>query len=256
MALIIEQFLCRTDNFGVVIHDSDSGQTASIVAPEEGPIRETLSAKGARLDRIFVTHHHADHVAANLALKAAYGCTIVGPEAEADKIPGIDEPVRGDDRFMFGTFEVRIIPTPGHTIGHVCYWLPGAEVAFVGDTMFSMGCGRLFEGTAQDMWASLTKLRALPDETAIFCGHEYTATNARFALTIEPDNADLVARDEEVRNLTASGEPTLPTTVRMEKATNPFLRADMLGMSGRLGMGQATPDAVFAEIRKRRDTFK
>jgi hydroxyacylglutathione hydrolase len=151
---------------------------------------------------------------------------------------------------------VRVIHTPGHTLGHVCYWLPQAEVAFVGDTMFSLGCGRLFEGTAETMWASLNKLRALPAGTEVFCGHEYTATNARFAATIEPNNPNLVARAEEVRRLTESGEPTLPTTIGQEAATNPFLRADLPTIAAGLGMAGASPEAVFAEIRKRRDVFQ
>jgi len=256
MALTIEQFLCRADNYGVLIHDTDAGVTASIDAPEEKPIRDKLAENGWKLDRIFTTHHHTDHVAANLALKAAYGCTIVGPAIEADKIPGIDETVSGGDTRTFGAFAIEVIATPGHTLGHVCYWLPSAGVVFVADTMFSMGCGRLFEGTAKAMWASLHKLAALPDDTRVYCGHEYTATNARFALTIEPDNPDLVARAEEVARLTAAGKPTLPTTIAQEKATNPFLRADEPAIRARLAMADQPVVEVFAEIRRRRDTFK
>ena len=256
MALTIEQFLCRGDNYGVLVHDPEEGVTASIDAPEEKPIRDALAAKGWRLDRIFTTHHHGDHVEGNLPLKAASNCAIVGPAAEAGKIPGIDQAVRGGDTFMFGAFEVRVIDTPGHTLGHISYWLPSAGVAFVADTLFSLGCGRIFEGTPRMMWESLLKLRALPDDTIIYCGHEYTEANARFALTIEPDNAALVARAEEVRALRAAGQPTLPTTIGREKATNPFLRADMAGMGARLGMADADPAAIFAEIRRRKDNFR
>jgi len=256
MALIIEQFFCRSDNYGVLIHDPDAGLTASIDAPEEKPIRDALAAKGWRLDRILTTHHHGDHVQANLPLKTTYGCTIVGPAGEADRIPGIDELVKGGDTFTFGGFAVHVIDTPGHTLGHISYWLPSAGVAFVADTLFALGCGRVFEGTPEMMWDSLLKLRALPDETRIYCGHEYTEANARFALTIEPDNADLVARAEEVKRLRAAGKPTLPTTIALEKATNPFLRADTPGMGARLGMADAMPAAVFAEIRRRKDNFR
>jgi hydroxyacylglutathione hydrolase len=256
MALIIEQFLCRGDNYGVLIHDPAAGLTASIDAPQERPIRAKLAEKNWKLDRIFTTHHHGDHVEANLPLKAAFGCTIVGPAGEADQIPGVDEPVKGGDTFTFGAFEVRVIDTPGHTIGHISYWLPAAGVAFVADTLFSLGCGRLFEGTPEMMWDSLLKLRALPDETSIYCGHEYTEANARFALTIEPDNPELVARAEEVKRLSTAGQPTLPTTIGREKATNPFLRADTPGMGARLGMANADPAAIFAEIRRRKDNFR
>jgi hydroxyacylglutathione hydrolase len=256
MALIIEQFFCRSDNYGVLIHDPVAGLTASIDAPEEKPIRDALAAKGWRLDRIFTTHHHGDHVEANLPLKATYGCTIVGPAGEADRIPGIDETVKGGDTFLFGGFEVRVIDTPGHTLGHISYWLPTAGVAFVADTLFALGCGRIFEGTPQMMWDSLLKLRALPDETRIYCGHEYTEANARFALTIEPDNADLVARAKEVTRLRAAGKPTLPTTIGLEKATNPFLRADAAGMGARLGLADAASAEIFAEIRRRKDNFR
>ena len=256
MALIIEQFPCRTDNYGVLIHDSEAKLTASIDAPDEKPIRAKLAEKNWRLDRIFTTHHHSDHVEANLPLKAEYGCTIIGPAGEADKIPGIDETVKGGDRFMFGAFEVRVIGTPGHTLGHICYWLPLANVAFVADTLFAMGCGRVFEGTPEMMWASLDKLRALPGETRIHCGHEYTEANARFALTIEPDNADLVARAEEVKRLRAAGKPTLPTTIGLELRTNPFLRENQPAIRARLGLEHAAPAQVFAEIRRRKDDFR
>ncbi len=255
MSIDIEQFICRTDNFGVLVHDPDSGLTAAVDAPQAGPIRDRLAAKGWRLDHIFTTHHHGDHVEGNLPLKAEFGCTITGPQREADQIPGIDRKVKGGDRFAFAGLEVHVIDTPGHTIGHISYWLPAAGVAFVADTLFSLGCGRVFEGTPQMMWASLERLKELPDATLIYCGHEYTEANARFALTIEPDNAELVARAEEVKRLRATGKPTLPTTMAREKATNPFLRAGEPGIAARLAMAGAPAAAVFAEIRKRKDSF-
>ena len=256
MALIVEQFTCRTDNFGVLIHDPDTRMTAAIDAPEFGPIKERLDEKGWRLNQILVTHHHQDHVEGNLALKKEYACTITGPEGEADRIPGIDERARGGDRFRFGGLEVHVIDTPGHTLGHISYWLPDARVAFVADTLFAMGCGRLLEGTAAMMWDSLEKLAALPDDTVIYCGHEYTEANARFALTVEPDNPALVARADEVRKLREAGKATLPTTIAMEKRTNPFLRADQGSIRTRLGLEDADTVAVFAELRRRKDSFR
>jgi hydroxyacylglutathione hydrolase len=256
MALIIEQFICRSDNFGVLVHDPDSGLTVSIDAPAEAPILAKLKEKGWRLDRILTTHHHGDHVEANLALKSAFGCTITGPAAEATKIPGIDTQVKQGDSFTLGGYEVRVIETPGHTLGHVSYWLPGANTAFTADTLFAMGCGRVFEGTPAMMYASLEKLRALPDETIVYCGHEYTETNARFALTVDPGNADLARRYDEVKRLRAAGKATLPTTIALEKRTNPYFRVDDAGIRKALGMENATPVEVFAEIRQRKDNFK
>ena len=255
MALMIEQFPCRTDNYGVLIHDPEAGLTASIDAPQEKPIRDKLREKGWRLDRVLTTHHHSDHVEANLALKAAFGCVIVGPAGEADKIPGIDQPVKGGDRFMFGGHEVRVIDTPGHTLGHISYWIPSAGVAFVADTLFALGCGRVFEGTPEMMWASLGRLRDLPEATRVYCGHEYTEANARFALTIEPDNADLVARAAEIKELRAAGAPTLPTTIGLEIRTNPFLRENVQAIKTRLGMEHAPAAEIFAEMRVRKDNF-
>lgn len=256
MALMIEQFTCRSDNFGVLVHDPASGLTATIDAPEEAPIRARLKDKGWRLDHIFTTHHHGDHVEGNLGLKADFGCTITGPAAEADTIPGIDRRVADGDTVMFGDIAMRVIATPGHTLGHVCYWLPDAGVAFTADTLFAMGCGRVFEGTPEMMYASLEKLRALPDETTVYCGHEYTETNARFALTVDPDNAALAARYDEVKALRAAGRATLPTAIGLEKATNPYFRTGDSAIRRLLGMDSAPPAAVFAEIRRRKDNFK
>jgi hydroxyacylglutathione hydrolase len=255
MSLVIEQFICRTDNFGVLIHDPASGLTASIDAPEEAPIRARLAEKKWHLSEIFTTHHHADHVEANLPLKAAFDCSITGPAGEAGKIPGIDKAVSEGDTIVFGGFEIEVIETPGHTLGHVSYWIPAARVAFVADTIFAIGCGRVIEGTPEMMWNSLEKLLALPDETELYCGHEYTRANARFALTIEPGNADLVRRAKEVDQLRAAGKVTLPTTMALEKRTNPFLRVNEPAIRQALGMTAASPAEVFAEIRGRKDRF-
>lgn len=255
MALAIEQFSCRSDNFGVLIHDPDSGLTASIDAPEEEPIVAKLNEKNWRLDHIFTTHHHTDHVEANLALKSAYSCAITGPAGEAAKIPGLDHAVSESDSFSFGAFDIDVLETPGHTLGHISFVIPKAGVAFVADTLFAMGCGRVFEGTPEMMWQSLEKLLALPDSTTIYCGHEYTLANAKFALSIEPGNADLVARAKEVEALRDAGKPTLPTTIAIEKKTNPFLRVNEPEVRANLGMADATPSEVFAEIRRRKDNF-
>ncbi|WP_421725725.1 hydroxyacylglutathione hydrolase [Bauldia sp.] len=255
MPLEIEQFPCRDDNFGVLIHDPEARATASIDAPEFQPIVDHLAERGWGLDTILVTHHHADHVEANLTLKTAYECTIIGPARSVDQIPGIDKTVNEGDSFTFGSYDVRVIATPGHTLDHIGYYLPTAKVAFVADTLFALGCGRVFEGTPEMMWGSLEKLMALPDDTMVYCGHEYTQANAQFALTIEPDNPELVARAKEIDALRAAGKPTLPTTIGREKATNPFLRVDEPGIRQRLRLEHATPAEVFAEIRSRKDNF-
>jgi len=253
MALQIEQFMCRSDNFGVLARDPATGETAIIDAPEAGPILAAIERTGWTPTVILTTHHHADHVEANLALKEKFGLTIVGPESEAGKIPGIDRTVKDGDTFRFGGETVHVIETPGHTAGHVCYHFPDSRVAFTGDTLFSLGCGRLFERKAPDMFASLRKLTALPLETTIYCGHEYTQSNARFALTVDPTNSALKTRAAEVDRLRADGLPTLPTTLMREMATNPFLRAHDPVIRRNLGMEGATDEAVFAEIRKRKD---
>ena len=254
MGLMIEQFICKSDNFGVLIHDPDANLTATIDAPEVGPIRAHLKKRGWKLDRILATHHHGDHTEGNLALKEESGCRIIGPAG--DGIPGRDEIVREGDTFLFGTHEVRVLATPGHTLDHITFWIPSGGVAFVGDTLFAIGCGRVIEGTFPMMWNSLEKLMQLPNDTDIYCGHEYTQANARFALTIEPENNDLVERARQVDERRAAGQATLPTTMLLEKRTNPFLRVDEPHIRDRLGMRGKPAAEVFGEIRKRKDSFK
>lgn len=251
--LDIHQFPCLSDNFGVLIHDRASGQTASIDAPDAVAVKAALAAKGWRLTHILTTHHHADHVGGNEALKAETKCTIIGPRQEAAKIPGIDGKVGDGDSFRFGEFEVRVLETPGHTAGHISYWIPEARAAFVGDTMFAMGCGRLLEGDARMMWTSLSKLMKLPRETALYCGHEYTLANGTFAIGIEPENKALQARVEEVKALRVAGKPTLPTSLGLELDTNPFLRAPNAAIRKRLGMESAADWEVFGEVRERKN---
>ncbi|MFC0482570.1 hydroxyacylglutathione hydrolase [Gellertiella hungarica] len=254
-ALQIECFPCRSDNFGVLLHDPETLMTASIDAPEEMAIVAAAERRGWKLTHLFTTHHHQDHVEANLALKERYGLAIIGPASEARKIPGIDRTVADGSSFLFGNNTVRVIETPGHTAGHVCYHLPDAKLLFAADTLFALGCGRLFERPAADMWASLQKLAALPDETVVYFGHEYTQSNARFALTIDPENRRLRDRAAEIDAARAEGRFTCPTTIGLEKETNPFLRAGDPQIRALLEMPEATNEEVFAEIRRRKDNF-
>jgi hydroxyacylglutathione hydrolase len=251
--LEIYQFGCLSDNFGVLIHDAASNLTAAIDAPEAEAVRRALREKGWKLTHILVTHHHSDHTDGIAALKAETGCTVIGPKAEAAKIKGLDKTVAEGDTLSFGAFEVKVLDTPGHTAGHITYWIPSASVAFVGDTLFAIGCGRIIEGNAEMMWRSLQKIAHLPPETEVYCGHEYTLSNARFAMTIEPENRTLVARVIEVEGLRNEGKFTLPTTVGLELQTNPFLRPNAPDIRKRLGMETAQDWQVFAEIRERKN---
>ena len=251
--LEIDLFACRSDNFGVLLHDPATGATASIDAPEEKPILDALARRGWTLSHIFTTHHHNDHVEANLALKERFGVTIVGPARET--IPGIDRKVDGGDSFEFAGRRVEVIATPGHTLGHICFHLPEDKLLFAADTLFALGCGRLFEGTPAQMWDSLSRLAVLPDETTVYFGHEYTLSNARFAKTVDPDNAALINRVAEIEALRAAGVFTAPTTIGLEKATNPFLRVGDAAIRRHLGMANASDAEVFAEIRGRKDRF-
>lgn len=255
MTIQVDQFMCRSDNFGALAHDPVGGDTVIIDAPEEGPIVAAVERTGWNPTHILTTHHHGDHVEANEALKARYGLKIVGPKAEAPRVPGIDEMVTGGDVIHVCGEEVRVIDTPGHTKGHIVYHFTGSGVLFAGDTLFALGCGRLFEGSAAEMFGGLSMLRALADETIVYCGHEYTKANADFALSVDPGNEQLKARADEINRLRAQDLPTLPTTIGIEKATNPFLRWDDLAIRAHMGMENANDVDVFAEIRKRKDHF-
>ena len=249
-------FLCLKDNYGVLLHDPASGATASIDAPAAEPVEAALKATGWKLTDILVTHHHADHTDGIRALKEKYQCRVVAPAAEAAKIPAVDETVREGDKVSVGKLSASVIETPGHTLGHIAYWFHADKlVFFVGDTLFSIGCGRVIEGTPEMMWRSLCKLRDLPKETKIYCGHEYTAANIRFARTIEPNNAVLAARDAQAKQQIAQGEPTIPVTIGDEKLANPFLRADQPEVAAAIGMAGKEPSQVFAEIRARKNKF-
>jgi len=248
-------FPCLKDNFGVLLHDPDSGATAAIDAPEAAPVEAALQKTGWRLTDILVTHHHADHTAGVGPLKERHKCRVVAPRNEAARIAHVDETVGEGDTLRLGSFEGRVIDTPGHTLGHISYFFPAAKLAFVGDTLFSIGCGRVIEGNPQMMWHSLLKLRGLPDDTQFYCGHEYTDANIRFAKTIEPNNKALAARAAEVAKLTAAHKFTIPATIGAEKAANPFLRADNAELAKAVGLIGSPAWQVFAEIRERKNRF-
>jgi hydroxyacylglutathione hydrolase len=253
MAAQTQLFLCLKDNFGVLLHDPESGATAAIDAPEAAAVEAALRATGWRLTDILVTHHHQDHTGGIEELKQRHRCRVVAPDAEADAIPEVDETVREGDLVRVGALAGRVIETPGHTGGHISYVFAPAKLVFVGDTLFSIGCGRVIEGTPEMMWQSLLKLRSLPDDTQIYCGHEYTQANIRFAKTIEPDNAALLAREREVARLAAERRPTIPSTMGEEKVANPFLRADVPAVAQSVGLAGAPAWQVFAEIRARKN---
>jgi hydroxyacylglutathione hydrolase len=248
-------FPCLSDNYGVLIHDPRTGATASIDAPEASAVEAALKKAGWRLTEILVTHHHHDHTGGIGELKARHKCKVVAPKHEQQPIAHVDETVGGGDTVRVGGLEGKVIDTPGHTAGHVSYFFPADKLAFVGDTLFSIGCGRVIEGNAEMMWQSLLKLRALPDDTQFYCGHEYTAANIKFAKTIEPNNKALLARSAEVDRLRAAGEPTIPATIGAEKADNPFLRADVPEVAQAVGLAGSPAWKVFAEIRERKNRF-
>ena len=254
-SLHVEQFVCLQDNYGFLFHNEATGETAAIDTPEVGPIREACERRGWQLTHIWNTHHHHDHAGGNADLKLAYpDCIVLGPADEVAKIPTIDSPLRGGDTFDFGGHSVHVLDVGGHTLGHIAYHVPDAGVAFVGDSLFALGCGRLFEGTPQQAWASLQRLAALPEETAVYCAHEYTEANLRFSLTVDPGNPALVRRADDIRARRAKGEPTVPTTIGLELATNPFLRPRSETMRVHLGVPDGESDVeTFARIRTMKD---
>jgi len=251
----IHQFPCLKDNYGYLVHDREADVTAAIDTPDADAILAALDERGWALTHILNTHHHADHAGGNLELKRRTSCRIVGPRADAARIPGIDVEVGDGDAFELGVHRVEVLDTPGHTRGHIVYFFPSDEAAFVGDTLFSLGCGRLFEGTPAQMWSSLTKIMSWPERTRLYCAHEYTQSNGRFALTVEPGNRALVERVADVARLRSEGRPTVPSTLALEKATNPFLRATSRDLQEAIGMLGASEVEVFAKTRALKDAF-
>jgi len=253
--LEIVQFIARSDNFAVLLHDPQSGATASIDAPDADSIIVALKERGWTLSHILVTHKHFDHIEGIPPLQAAYDCSVIGPAESAAETGMYDREVKDGDSFDWAGRSVRVLATPGHTLDHVTYWMPDDRLVFTADLIFSLGCGRVIEGDHAMMWNSIRKVRELPDDTALYCGHEYTLANAKFAVSVDPDNKALAKRMAEVEKLRAEGKPTLPTTLKREKAENPFLRADDPGLMRQLDMAGASPAEVFAAIRTRKDKF-
>lgn len=240
MPLLIKMFPCLSDNYGFLVHDSESGQTATIDTPDAGEIMRQAQMAGWTLTHIWNTHHHWDHTGGNAAIKDALGVSIIGPKAEAAKIPGIDMSVGEGDAVRLGKYEAKVFDTPAHTLGHIAYHFAGERVIFVGDTLFALGCGRLFEGSPAQMWAAMQRFAALPADTKVYCAHEYTLSNAAFAVTVEPDNPDLLDYIKTAKAKRDKNEPTVPTTIGAEIAANPFMRA---GSAERLGEIRAAKDA-------------
>ncbi|KAG2482739.1 hypothetical protein HYH03_018334 [Edaphochlamys debaryana] len=246
-----------SDNYIWLLHDPASGTTGVVDPAEEEPVVAALAQRGWTLNAVLNTHHHSDHVGANTALMRRFpGLTVVGPRADKDRIPGIQVQVGDGDTWALGSVELRVYDTPGHTRGHIAYWAPAAEALFPGDTLFALGCGRLFEGDPPTMWASLSKLLPLPDATRVYCAHEYTQSNAKFAVTVDPHNAALAERKRQIDDARKRGEPTVPSTLGEEKATNPFLRPTDPAIRKQLGFDAAAEDwRVFGAIRAAKDRF-
>jgi hydroxyacylglutathione hydrolase len=253
--LTILQLPALNDNYIYLIHDPASGETAAVDPAVAQTVLDVLEQKGWRLTAILNTHHHSDHVGGNLELKQKTGCTVVASISDQHRIPGIDRGVVNGDVITLGKHTARVISTPGHTSGHVVYHFTNDHALFCGDTLFVMGCGRLFEGTAEQMWHSLQKLKALPVSTNIYCAHEYTQANGRFALAVEPENRQLQQRMEVINQLRAKHLPTVPSTIEQELATNPFFREDSFELQETIMMTGKMPMEIFAEIRRLKNSF-
>lgn len=248
---------CLSDNYVWLLHEEKSSLTAVVDPAEVKPVVEALNARGWTLNYIFNTHHHFDHTGGNVELKKKYpGLQIIGPKADAGRIPGIDIQVADGDTWQFGGLEMKVFDTPGHTRGHISFWLPEAKALFCGDTLFALGCGRLFEGDPPTMWNSLSKLVVLPRDTAVYCAHEYTQSNAKFAVTMEGGNELLQERKKVIDEARSKGEATVPSTLGEELDTNPFLRPQSPAIRATLGVGADVPDwKVFGMVRAAKDKF-
>lgn len=254
MTLEVHQFACLSDNYGYLLHDSASGETACIDTPDAEAYLREAAARGWTITQIWNTHWHPDHAGGNEAIKAATRCTVIAPAADSARIAGIDRTVAQGDTVAFGAYAAHVIDVGGHTLGHCAYHLPKAAIAFVGDAVFALGCGRMFEGTPDQFWTSLLRVKALPAETTLYCAHEYTASNAKFALHADPDNAALAAYAAEIADKRSRSEWTVPTRLDRELATNPFLRADDPALQAR--WGGASPVETFAALRSAKDNFR
>ncbi len=246
---------CLSDNYAFLLHDNTSGATALIDVPEAEPILRELRSRSWSLTEVWITHHHADHVQGLTEILSAFPAIVRGAKADVHRLPSLDAMHADGDNFEFAGHEVQVMDVSGHTIGHIAYYVPDAGAVFTADSLMALGCGRLFEGSAAQMWTSLSKLAALPPETKICSGHEYTAVNAKFALTVDPDNEELISRSKAITSARAAGQPTVPSTLAVELASNPFLRAADPDIRALLGMQSASNAEVFAEIRARKDAF-
>lgn len=254
--LHIRQVPCRKDNYGYLLQIPGEAKLIAIDTPDPEPLMLVAEEMGSKIGYIVNTHHHIDHICGNLPIKNQTHCKIIGFTEDRHRIDGIDLEIDDGEAFFCGDLEFHLIHTPGHTQGHVTYWLPKHKIAFVGDVLFAMGCGRLLEGSADQLYHSLKRITAVcPDEAMLFCAHEYSLTNARFALTVEPDNIDLQARAQQVQRATTLNQPTVPMTLAEEKATNPFLRLDSSAIHYSLNMPSSNALAIFTELRRRRDQF-
>ena len=253
--LEIVQIPVLRDNYVYLIHDPDSGTTAVVDPAEAAPVLKTLAAKGWHLTHILNTHHHYDHVGGNLALKEKTGCRVFGAEQDRGSIPGLDAGLKDGDTVRLGEVRADVLEVPGHTAGHIAYWFRADRALFCGDTLFALGCGRLLGGSAEQLWHSLDRIRRLPAATRVYCAHEYTQNNGRFALTLEPGNPALVERMHRVDEARGRGRPTVPSLLGEEVATNPFLRPDSGEIQRAVGLEGADPVAVFAAVRQRKDVF-
>uniref|UniRef100_A0A061RZ71 hydroxyacylglutathione hydrolase n=1 Tax=Tetraselmis sp. GSL018 TaxID=582737 RepID=A0A061RZ71_9CHLO len=252
----VERIPCLSDNYVWLLKESSSGKVAVVDPSEFGPVDSVLESRGLKLDYIINTHHHFDHTGGNLQLQKKYGCEVVGAKSDRDRIPGIQTALGDGDTWKFGSLDVVCYETPGHTSGHVTYYVPEAKSVFPGDTLFLMGCGRVFEGTPEQMHASLSKIKALPADTKVYCAHEYTQANAKFALVVNPGNQELKARAAEVAGMRAKGEATVPGVLGQELATNPFLRWDDAEIKKSVGLSSGASDVeTFAAVRRAKDRF-
>lgn len=246
---------CLSDNYAYLLRDTDSGKVALIDAPEAGPILAELKKRDWELSQIWLTHHHDDHIQGVADILKEHEANVIGAKADEHRLPPLDRKVDEDDSITLGSLETRVIGVSGHTVGHIAFYVPTAKIVFTADSLMALGCGRLFEGTPAQMWESLQKLMELPEDTTVCSGHEYTAANAKFALTVDPKNADLISRAKDIEAARAKGTPTVPSQLSLELKTNPFLRPGDPAIRATLGMQNATDTEVFTEIRARKDSF-